>query len=85
MAMTGCSTHKTSMAMTWRKYDHGATIGQHISQEGIVIQDEEHELGARITLQRDGYTPFAITCGIYGWMVHTRFFSDETLAQNEYG
>jgi hypothetical protein len=33
---------------------------------------------ARITLERDGQTaPYSTTCGIYGWMVHTRFFSDE--------
>ena len=29
-------------------------------------------------------TPFAITCGVYGWMVHTRFFSDEAEAQSEF-
>ena len=35
-------------------------------------------LGARITLERDcRVAPFAITCGIYGWMMHTRFFSSQ--------
>jgi hypothetical protein len=35
-----------------------------------VIFDQEHELGARITLERNTRAaPFAITCGIYGWMV----------------
>jgi hypothetical protein len=34
-------------------------------------------LTARITLERDGHQPFAITCGSYGWMVHTSFFSGE--------
>ena len=39
----------------------------------------------RITLEREGQTaPFAITCGIYGWMVHTRFFELETEAQSQF-
>ena len=38
-------------------------------------------MGARITLERDTPTaPFAITCGVYGWMVHTRFFATEVEA-----
>ena len=40
--------------------------------------------GARITLEQDGYTPFSITCGIYGWMVHTRFFATRDEAEPEY-
>ncbi len=40
--------------------------------------------GARITLESEALTPFAITCGVYGWMVHTRFFSDEAEAQSEF-
>ena len=59
----------------WYQFDAGITIGQRGSERGIILQDEEHSDGARITLECDGYTPFAITCGIYGWMVHTRFFS----------
>ena len=52
-----------------------ATVGQKGSENGVTIRDEEHPLGARITLEREtGIAPFAITCGIHGWMVHTRFF-----------
>ncbi len=29
--------------------------------------------------------PFAITCGIYGWMLHTRFFNSEEEAEAQYG
>lgn len=50
------------------------------------MRDEEHSLGARITLERNTrIAPFAITCGIYGWMLHTRYFSslDEAEAQYE--
>ncbi len=52
---------------------------------GETIRDEEHDLGARITLERNAdIAPCAITCGIYGWMVHTRFFVTEEEAAAEY-
>ena len=55
------------------------------SESGIIEIDEEHPRGARITLERDAKTaPFAITCGIYGWMVHTRYFADHDRARREY-
>jgi hypothetical protein len=68
----------------WHSFDGGNSIGQRGSEDGIILRDEEHSLGARITLERDGYTPFAITCGIYGWMVHTRFFSSRLEAQRAF-
>lgn len=40
--------------------------------------DEEHPLGARVTLEEGGATgPWSITCGIYGAMAHTIFLSSE--------
>ncbi len=49
------------------------------------MRDEEHDLGARISLERDArVAPFAITCGIYGWMLHTRFFDSEAEAEAQY-
>jgi hypothetical protein len=50
------------------------------------VIDEEHEpWGARITLERDcKVAPASITCGLYGWMFHTRYFSDLDLARREY-
>jgi len=69
----------------WNAFDNGATLGQRGSEDGVTIRDEEHSLGARITLERDGaIAPFAITCGIYGWMMHTRFFRLETEASSQY-
>ena len=53
----------------------------------MIVADEEHEAGARITLERGpGRTPapFTITCGVYGWMVHTRFFAIELEARADY-
>jgi hypothetical protein len=69
----------------WIEFDGGSTVGQRGSEHGTTIQDEEHPNGARITLERDArIAPFAITCGIYGWMVHTRFFRDHADALREY-
>jgi hypothetical protein len=48
------------------------------------VLDDEHAIGGRICLERDGYAPFVITCGIYGWLVHTRVFSDEAEARLAY-
>jgi len=71
--------------VTWRPFDGGSTIGQHGSEDGEIVRDEEHEDEARITLERGGHTaPFAITCGIAGWMLHTRFFGSESEAQVEF-
>lgn len=53
-----------------------SSIGATGSEGGVVLRDDEHLNGARITLERAA-TRFAITCGVYGWMVHTRFFSTE--------
>ncbi|MEP3279441.1 MAG: hypothetical protein ABJN26_25755 [Stappiaceae bacterium] len=62
--------------MVWMPFDTGASIGNKGSEGGVIVADYEHEMGARITIERDGdIAPFAITCGIYGWFVHTRFFS----------
>jgi hypothetical protein len=54
--------------------------------------DESHPDGARITLEvvsrprflRRPQIAYAITCGIYGWLVHTRFFATEAEAVTEF-
>jgi hypothetical protein len=61
----------------WYPFEQTSTIGATGSENGIILRDEEYSAFARITLERDGHTPFAITCGIYGWMMHTRFFATE--------
>ncbi|MGA2634139.1 MAG: hypothetical protein ABSF16_07890 [Terracidiphilus sp.] len=69
----------------WYPFDKGTTIGQKGSEEGIILRDEEHPQEARITLERDTRNaPFAITCGIYGCMMHTRFFLLESEATSQY-
>ena len=71
--------------MQWTSFDGGASVGQMGSESGIIIRDSVHPLGARITLERAGtVAPYSITCGIYGCMAHTRFFSSEIEASQEF-
>ncbi len=73
--------------MAWSSFASDTSALESGSEGGAIILDEEHDYGARITLERDArVAPFAITCGIYGWMVHTRYFrleSDARLAFDE--
>jgi hypothetical protein len=61
----------------WSPFAAGNSIGKIGSENGVIVADEEYGAGARITLERVGYPPYSITCGIYGWMAHTRFFATE--------
>lgn len=69
----------------WIAFENGSSIGATGSEGGTILRDELHPEGSRITLERTE-TRFAITCGVYGWMVHTRFFvteSDAVVAYEE--
>jgi hypothetical protein len=69
----------------WREYREDATLGSAGSEDGTIVRDEEHSDGARITLERDTpRVPFAITCGVYGWVVHTRFLTTEQEAVGQF-
>jgi hypothetical protein len=71
--------------MLWESFACGTSIGQLGSENGRIIRDDEYQQEARITLERDGMTaPFAITCGIYGWMFHTCFFSTREQADGAF-
>jgi hypothetical protein len=71
--------------MTWHAFGDGRSTGTKGSEGGTIVLDEEHPGGARITLEQGGHTaPWAITCGVYGLMVHTRFFADRSTAEAEY-
>jgi hypothetical protein len=68
----------------WKPFNEGRTIGTIGSERGTILLDDEHSGGARITIEEGGHiAPFSITCGIYGWMVHTRFFATEVEARRE--
>lgn len=69
----------------WHPFENGGTLGRAGSEEGTIMRDEEYSLGARISLERGcRVAPFAITCGIYCWMMHTRFFSSQYEAETQY-
>jgi hypothetical protein len=77
----------------WRSFENGETLGTRGSEDGLILLDEEHTLGARITLESEIRSgggpnirpiPYAITCGIYGLFFHTCFFGHETEARNAY-
>lgn len=57
--------------------------GETGSEGGIVIIDEEYKNSCRITLEKcEKY--YAITCGVYGSMVHTAFCgSDDYMGKYE--
>ena len=67
----------------WLAYDDGRSIGKVSTEGGVILLDEEHEQGARITLKR-GNSYVSVSMHIRGWMDHTRFFSTDADAQREY-
>jgi hypothetical protein len=67
----------------WFAYDDGGSIGNTGAEGGVILRDEEHQSGARVTLKR-GNNYVSVSCSIYGWMDHTRFFGSVTEAQREY-
>lgn len=65
--------------MNWNQFEQGKTIGQIGSETGEILLEDEHKLGARITLEKVEMLSkryFTITCGIYGWMMHTCFLAN---------
>ncbi len=71
--------------MTWGPFEDGSTVGSPGSEGGIILRDEEHPLGSRITLERGGTTaPYTITCGIYGSMFHTAWAGNEANGASMY-
>jgi hypothetical protein len=69
----------------WHPFGNGSTLGGAGSEQGTIMRDEEYSLGARISLERQcRVAPFAITCGIYGWMMHTRYFGSQYEAETQY-
>lgn len=71
-------------APAWYPFDGGQSLGQAGSESGSIVLDDEHPLGARITLEMGGYHPYSITCGVYDLMVHTCYFRDEPSARGAF-
>lgn len=71
--------------MNWRSLLHDSNRPTTGSEGGKVILDQEHSDRARVTLEKDcTYFPYAITCGLYGWMVHTCFFRERSEAEQTF-
>lgn len=69
--------------MIWQPFEEGRTMGKTGTEGGVITLDEEHSGGERITVECGCLrAPFAITSGVYGWMVHTRFIADDETAQH---
>ncbi|MBE0682103.1 MAG: hypothetical protein IH589_09310 [Anaerolineales bacterium] len=67
----------------WFAFDDGRSIGKISAEGGVILRDDEHPGGARIILKRgSGY--ISVSCNLYGWMDHTRFFGTVSDAQREY-
>ncbi|EPX59846.1 hypothetical protein D187_002590 [Cystobacter fuscus DSM 2262] len=65
----------------WRPTEGGRTLGLTGGEGGIIVRDEEHPAGLRLTLEEDASRSFhALTCGVTGWLVHRRYFSSEAEA-----
>lgn len=60
----------------WKTCLEGATIGTLGSEEGVIVYDEEYGSECRITLE-NCKEYYAITCGIYGLMMHTAFAGED--------
>lgn len=68
---------------SWDFYNKGVTIGTTTSEGALILSDESHAAGARITLKR-GNSYVSVSLHIKGWMDHTRFFTTDADAQREY-
>ncbi len=67
----------------WFAYNDGRSIGEVSAEGGVILRDEEHRRGGRVTLKQ-GKTFVSVSSHIYGWMDHTRFFKSVNEAQREY-
>jgi hypothetical protein len=53
-------------------FDEGGSRGKLRPEPGTTLLDDAHGDGARITLESGAnVAPFAVPCGVSGWMVHT--------------
>lgn len=67
----------------WLAYDGGKSVGKVSVDGAVILRDDEHELGARITLKRSN-SFVSVACHIYGRTDHTRFFNGVSDAAREY-
>lgn len=67
----------------WLPYNNGITIGAKGPEGDIILMDDAHPIGARITIKQ-GAQYFSVSCNIYNWINHARFFNTEDDAKREF-
>jgi len=67
----------------WQPYNQGRSIGIKGSEGSEIVRDEEHPLGARMTIKQ-GQDYVSVSCMISGKIDHTRFFKEIGAAEHEY-
>lgn len=74
------------MKNLWDDTDEGNTLGTIGSEGGKIIRDEEHDLGARITLEGKGDVSAAsVVLDIYGVITHTCSYNSIEEAKADLG
>lgn len=68
---------------SWFAYNEGITIGAKGPEGDVILMDEAHPIGARVTI-KEGAQYVSVSCNIYNWINHTRFFSTVTEAKREF-
>ena len=69
----------------WQPFDNGSSLGKVGSEDGLILRDEAHPSGARLTLEHETFpVPCAITCAVYGWLAHTCYYATEAEAQRAF-
>lgn len=67
----------------WKPYNRGRSIGIKGAEGSTIVRDEEHPLGARMTIKQ-GNDYVSVSCNISGKIDHTRFFKEMRGAEREY-
>lgn len=67
----------------WQPYNRGRSIGVKSTKGCKVVRDEEHPLGARMTIKQ-GQDYVSVSCNNAGKIDHTRFFNKMNVAEREY-
>ena len=79
------NTDNPPPSLDWQPFEDGRTVGMHGTEGGVILRDEEHGAGARITLERpEGFGSYAVTCGVYGLFLHTTYAADEAEGRRRY-
>lgn len=68
----GQRIYQKTLLKGWHPYSDGTTIGTSGSEDGNILADEEYKDLCHITLEKCKRHD-AVTCGIYGAMMHTAF------------